>query len=85
MSTFTAMKTTLRDEATIPMLAVEAFNAAFKEATHSEAPVIYVKEQKLVEQNNGIVKILDDLSAAYALPKLKHSVLRRKKKQEVIA
>jgi len=85
MSTFTAMKTTLREEATIPLCAVDAFTQAFEQAVHSSAKVVYVQNQQLFEQCDGKVKILENLSDAYARPKLKRSVLKRKKKQEVLA
>lgn len=85
MSTFTVMKTTLREEATIPMLAVEAFRDAFEQAQDSAVKLCYVKDQKLVEQMNGQVHIVKDLSNAYVMPTLKRSVLKRKKKQEALA
>jgi hypothetical protein len=37
MSQFTVMKTSLREEATIPMLAIDAFHDAFKQASLSDA------------------------------------------------
>lgn len=85
MSTFTVMKTTLREEATIPMLAVDAFAQSFVQATHSTVKVTYAQNQQLVEQLDGQIHIVKDLSDAYVDPKLKRSVLKRKKKQEVMA
>ena len=49
MTTFTAMKTTLREEATIPVLAIDAFSAAFNHASQSNATITYVKDQQLVQ------------------------------------
>ena len=85
MNTFTVMKTTLREEATIPMRAVDAFQDAFEQATHSTAKITYAKDQQLVEQHNGKVNVLADLSNAYVVPQLKRMVLKRKNKQEVMA
>lgn len=85
MTIFTAMKTTLREEATIPVLAIDAFSMAFNHASQSNATITYVKDQQLVQQSNGEIKVVEDLSSAYVIPKLKHSVLKRKKKQEVMA
>lgn len=85
MTTFTVMKTTLREEATIPMLAVDAFRDAFTQANHSTAKVTFVQEQQLVELVDGQIQVVKDLSDAYVIPKLKRSVLKRKKKQEVMA
>jgi hypothetical protein len=85
VSRFTMMKTTLREEATIPLLAIEAFHDAFQQAVNSNAPVTYVENQQLVQQVNGELKIVEDLSSAYIVPKLKRSVLKRKKTQEVMA
>lgn len=85
MSTFTAMKTTLKEEATIPMVAVHAFQQAFEQASASSEKVTYVENQQLLELENGQVTVVENLSGAYVAPKLKRSVLRRKKKQEVMA
>ncbi|WP_151961308.1 hypothetical protein [Acinetobacter bereziniae] len=85
MSQFTVMKTSLREEATIPMLAIDAFHDAFRQASLSDAGVTYVKDRQLVQQLHGEVTVIQDLSPAYILPKLKRSVLKRKKKQEVLA
>jgi len=85
MSTFIVMKTTLREEANIPILAIDAFKDAFKHAIDSSAKVTYVQNQQLVEKLNGHIQILDDLADAYVIPELKRSVLKRKKKQEVVA
>lgn len=85
MSRFTVMKTTLRQEATIPVLAIEAFHDAFTQASVSDATVTYVKDQQLVQQRHGELTFVQDLSAAYTVPKLKRSVFKRKKKQEVLA
>jgi hypothetical protein len=41
--------------------------------------------RQLVQQLHGEVTVIQDLSEAYTLPKLKRSVLKRKKKQEVLA
>lgn len=85
MSQFTVMKTSLREEATIPMLAIDAFHDAFKQASLSDAGVTYVKDRLLVQQLHGELTVVQDLSAAYTVPKLKRSVFKRKKKQEVLA
>lgn len=85
LKAFTTMKTTLREEATIPMLAVDAFRDAFNQANHSTVKISYVQNQQLVEQINGQIQVIKDLSNAYAVPKLTRSVLKRKKKQEVMA
>lgn len=85
MRQFTVMKTTLREEATIPVLAIDAFHHAFRQASLSDMGVTYVKDGQLVQQLHGEITVIQDLSAAYTLPKLKRSVLKRKKKQEVLA
>ncbi len=85
LKAFTPMKTTLREEATIPMLAVDAFRDAFNQARHSTLKFSYVENQQLFEQIDGQTHFVKDLSDAYVIPKLKRSVLKRKKKQEVMA
>ncbi|OTG80370.1 hypothetical protein [Acinetobacter sp. ANC 4648] len=86
MTAFTVMKTSVREEAMIPKLAVEAFAHAFEQAQVLSVDVIYVDAQQLVQKNkDGEVTILKDLSDAYVVPKLKHTVLRRNKKHEVMA
>ncbi|OTG93260.1 hypothetical protein [Acinetobacter sp. ANC 3832] len=86
MTAFTAMKTSVREEAMIPKLAIEAFTHAFEQANASSADVVYVHNQQLIQQNKlGEIVVLKNVSDAYVVPKLKHTVLKRKKKHELMA
>ena len=84
-TTMTVMKTTLREEATIPKLAIQSFSDAFEQAIHSEQQVVYAEDFKLIAVQQGQKVIVKDLSKAYVVPQLKRSVLKRKNKQEVMA
>lgn len=84
-TTMAVMKTTLREEATIPKLAIQSFSDAFEYAIQSEHPVVYAQDFKLIAVQAGKEVILKDLSKAYVVPQLKRSVLKRKNKQEVMA
>ena len=85
MLAFTPMKTTLQEEATIPKQAIHAFAQAFLDAKQSDASVVYVKNDQLVSLQHGKMRVIKDVSDAYTIPQLKHSVLKRKKKIEVMA
>ncbi|WP_445115918.1 hypothetical protein [Acinetobacter sp. WZC-1] len=85
MTAYTVMKTTLREEAQIPELAVQAFSHAFVQATSSAEKVVYVKDQQLIQQHNGKHVVLKDVSDAYVVPELKRNVLKRRKKIRVTA
>ena len=86
MSIFTMMKTTVREEALIPTLAVDAFQHAFEYANSTAEIVVYVENQQLLKKlENGDVIVLKDLSHAYESPELKHAVLKRKRKASAMA
>lgn len=81
MSTFTMMKTTVGEEKLIPLLAIHAFHQAFENATATDEVVVYADNKQLLQkQENGDIIILKDLSKAYMSPKIKHTVLTRKRK-----
>lgn len=85
MSTFTTMQTTLGDEAFIPKLAIHAFHQAFESAHSTAEAVVYVEDNQLVQkQENGDIVVLKDLTTAYLSPKLKHNVLKRKRKMAAL-
>ncbi|RKG38746.1 hypothetical protein [Acinetobacter rongchengensis] len=84
-TSMTVMKTTLREEATIPKLAIQSFSDAFEHAIQSEQQVVYAEDFKLIAVQQGQKVIVKDLSKAYVVPQLKRSVLKRKNKQEVMA
>ena len=86
MTAFTAMKTSVREEERIPKIAIEGFTNAFKQPNASSADVVYVHNQQLIQQNKlGEIVVLKNVSDAYVVPKLKHTVLKRKKKHELMA
>lgn len=86
MSTFTMMKTTVREEAQIPALAVNAFQQAFEYANSTAETVVYAENQQLLKKlENGDVVILKDLSYAYESPQLQHTILKRKRKNSAMA
>lgn len=86
MSTFTAMKTTVLEEAHIPVLAVNAFHQAFEDATSTLEAVVYVENNQLLKKReNGQVIVLKGLQNAYSTPTLKHDVLKRKRKSPSMA
>lgn len=86
MSTFVTMKTTVREEAKIPMLAVHAFHQAFKHASNTHETVVYAENNQLLKKlENGDVIVLKGLQNAYTTPTLKHDVLIRKRKSIAMA
>ncbi|MGR3978250.1 hypothetical protein FW754_11375 [Acinetobacter sp. 1207_04] len=67
----------------VPDVAVLAFSDAFNTAIHSGEKVCYVKDGMLIEQQNQHTHVVKNVSDAYVVPQLKHSVFKRKKKHEV--
>ena len=66
----------------VPDAAVLAFSDAFNTAIHSSEKACYVKDGMLIEQQNQQIHVLKSVSDAYVVPKLKHSVLKRKNKKK---
>lgn len=86
MTAFTLMKTTLQEESFIPEFAVQAFHQASQQAKAQPVDVVYAENHKLLKKtSNGDVITIKDLSDAYITPKLKHSVLKRRKKAVSVA
>lgn len=86
MSTFVTMKTTVLEEAQIPMLAVHAFHQAFKHASKTHETVVYAENNQLLKKlENGDVIVLKGLQNAYSTPTLKQDVLKRKRKSTAMA
>ncbi len=86
MTTYTVMKTNMRDEAIIPKLAIDSFRRAFADAVSSDIPVVFVSKEKIIEkQADGKMVELKNVSQAYVVPELKHTVLKRKVKRGVFA
>lgn len=86
MSTFVTMKTTVLEEAQIPMFAVHAFHQAFTDASKTSEAVVYAENNQLLKKlENGDVIVLKGLQTAYSIPTLKRDVLKRKRKSTVTA
>lgn len=86
MSTFVIMKTTVLEEAQIPMFAVHAFHQAFKHASKTHETVVYAENNQLLKKlENGDVIVLKGLQNAYSTPTLKQDVLKRKRKSTAMA
>ncbi len=86
MSTFVKMKTTVLEEAQIPMLAVHAFHQAFAHALMTHETVVYAENNQLLKKaENGDVIVLKGLHHAYSTLTLKHDVLKRKRKSTAMA
>ena len=70
-------------EKAIPDVAIQAFSEAFQTAVMSGETICYVKDGLLLEQQGTHIQVRKDLTDAYVVPNLKHSVLKRKRKYEV--
>ncbi len=85
MASYIVMKTNMREEAIIPKLAIDSFRQAFVQAVDSTSCVVYVHENKIVEQQqDGSIIELKNVSQSYVVPKLKRTVLKRKAKSEAV-
>lgn len=83
MTAFPTMQASLREEETIPQLAVEAFRQAFTHALETSG-VVYAKGQQLVQQlPNGEVQVLKDISSDYVTVQPQGTPLRRKKRTAI--
>ena len=84
MTAFTNMQMTMQEEDNLPNLAVQAFRAAFKQASESST-VVFAKDHQLIEKlPSGKINVIKDISAAYTSITATQKVLKRKRKQAVI-